>query len=354
MVETFDEANEDRNLELTMSTTTPPASSTSTKTALVITSFPSNPLTTTFTRGDNCGGINNPSRPPILMIDDEPSCMPPGFTGASSAFFSPGIACPSGYWTACHDTTGVASITTVTCCPTYGADISLSCVPNPLSLSEVWETMFCTWMAPRSPGTVITLTKSEDGRTSTVTERITANAGINAYGVRMVYQSSDLNPSSSSTSSTSASEDASSTPANPTANPYAGPSSSNGAVTTSGPEPGGLSTGAKAAIGVVVPLLVIGALVAGFLLWRRRRGAREAALSSAPPPPQPPSEGLEHTQYEHYVPAKQPGYDHYYSGTPQPHEMTTHWAASELPSTRAAVELPGELAGGGVQNQRWR
>lgn len=335
-----------------MSTTTPPASSTSTKTPLVITSFPSNPLTTTFTRGDNCGGIYGPRHPPILLIDNESSCMPPGFTGASSAFFSPGIACPSGYWTACHDTTGVASITTVTCCPTYG-DISLSCVPQPLSLSEVWETMFCTWMAPRSPGTAITVTKSDDGRTSTVTERVTANGGINAYGVRMVYQSSDLNPSSSSTS---ASEDASSTPANPTANPDAGPASSNGAVTTSGPEPGGLSTGAKAAIGVVVPLVVIAALVAAFLLWqRRRRAGGEAALSPAPPPP-PPSEGLDHHhQYGgHYVPAKPPGYDHYYSGTPQSHEMTAGWGASELPSTRAAVELPGDLGGGGMPKQGWR
>ncbi|KAK4103218.1 hypothetical protein N658DRAFT_407320, partial [Parathielavia hyrcaniae] len=187
------------------STTTTTAVSKTSKTALLITSFPSIPLTTTFVRpSSNCGALYSPRKPPVYLIDQDPSCLPPGFSTSNSAFFfSPGIACPSGYWTACHDTTGVSTITTVTCCPTYG-DISLSCVANPLTLSEVWETLFCTWLGPRSTATVVTVTKSVDGRTSTVTTPITWPQGLNAYGVRMVYESTDLETSTSTSTSSSA------------------------------------------------------------------------------------------------------------------------------------------------------
>ncbi|KAK4149071.1 hypothetical protein C8A00DRAFT_19204 [Chaetomidium leptoderma] len=352
-------------------------STTSTKTPLVITSFPSIPLTTTFTApGHDCGGIYDPGSPPVLVLDNEPSCLPPGFSTSNSAFFySPGIACPSGYWTACHDTSGVASITTVTCCPTYG-DLSLSCVPSPLSLSEVWESLFCTWQAPPSPGTVITLTRSQDGgRTSTVTERITGNAGINAYGVRMVYQATDLETSSSSASSTAGSSTATTSTNNPGTTSTGGPTDSTSEPASEGGGGGGgsLSAGASAAIGVVVPLVVIGALVLGFLLWRRKK--RQLLLQDQQQPPHPPPSsafyppteaaggggGYEQQQQQqqqqqfgnhHPKPPGQEEYYHYGNGNggaphqPQhPQEMAGHWVPPEMPSTRAAAELPGETAG---------
>jgi hypothetical protein len=324
-----------------MSTSTTTAVSKTSKTALVITSFPSVPLTTTFTRpSSDCGALYSPRRPPLYIIDNEPSCLPPGFSTSNSAFFySPGIACPSGYWTACHDTTGVSSITTVTCCPTY-RDITLSCVPNPLSLSEVWESLFCTWIAPRSTGTEVIVTKSVDGRTSTVTERVTWPGGINAYGVRMVYQSTDLEiPVTSTSTSTTLSSDG------PTRTGDTSPDPSSSKNTASADT--GLSTGAKAAIGVVVPLVVLGALLAALLFWRRKRKHQQ----QSPPMDhqQQPQPGLERYPLgdQHPKPPGSTGGGYYYYGgtrpQPQAQEMGGNWeTASELPSTRAAVELPGE------------
>jgi hypothetical protein len=224
----------------------------------VITSFPSIPLTTTFTRppGSACGGIYGPAKVNVFIIDDEPSCLPSGFSTSNSAFFfSPGVACPEGYWTACYDTTGVASITTVTCCPTYGA-ISLSCVPNPLKLRAQYETLFCTWRAPPSPGADVRVTKSDDGRTRFVMEHMTDPQGINAYGVRMVHEATDLLPPSSSSSSAS-----STTPPTPPPNPTSPPAATASPLGSDdgGGDNSGLSAGAKAAIGagVAVPLTVL-------------------------------------------------------------------------------------------------
>jgi len=329
---------------MSASTTT---GSTTTRTPLVITSFPLIPLTTTFTPpGPNCGGIYTPSYPPVFIIDNEPSCLPPKFsTSDSSFFYSPGIACPSGYWTACHDTTGAASITTVTCCPTYG-DISLSCVPSPLSLSEVWSTLFCTWGAPVSPGTVVTLTKSADGgRTSTVTNIVSSPGGINAYGVRMVYEASDLVSASSSAASTASSGSSSGTgQTSQTAGPTG---ASSGADSGTGSDSGsGLSTGATVAIGVVVPLVVIGAALLGLALWWRKRKRQQQA---GPPPTAPPTAPSDAPAYDYaamppaggYYPGAKQTTDHYYYGnSPQAHEVPGEWTPSEMPSTLQAAELP--------------
>ncbi|KAL2176183.1 uncharacterized protein P884DRAFT_278632 [Thermothelomyces heterothallicus CBS 202.75] len=336
------------------------------------------PLTTTFTpSATDCGGIYLPSSLMVYVIDNEPSCLPTGFsTSDSSFFYSPGIACPSGYWTACHDTTGASSITTVTCCPTYG-DISLSCVPNPEDLRNVWETLFCTWIAPPSPGTVITVTESSNGgRTSTVTESVASPGGVNAYGVRMLYQASDLQTSTSTTSTTStattstatastatASTDGTSTTSSPTGS---GPSQT---TTPDADSTGGLSEGAKAAIGVVVPVVVLGAVLLGLALWWRRRKRaqqqqREQYPSQYPPPnalaempgyqQQQQQQQLQLLQLQQQQPGAPPpksgdGWNksaeyYYYGGAapPQgPHELPgSRDQPSEMPSTMQAVELP--------------
>ncbi|KAK4241771.1 hypothetical protein C8A03DRAFT_12005 [Achaetomium macrosporum] len=316
----------------TMETSTSALASTTSPTPLVITSFPSVPLTTTFTRpNEGCGGIYLPDRPPLFMIDDRPSCLPSSFsTSDSSFFYSPGIACPSGYWTACYDTTGVASITTVTCCPTYG-DISLSCVADPLTLSSWWETLFCTWIAPET-GTVITTTDTR-GKTAVGTAQVTGPGGINAYGVRMVYQSTDL-LTSTSTSSSSASATTSTAASSSTAATVSSPAVSDSA--SSANSSSGLSTGAKAAIGVVVPLAVIGALILGLVCWRRRR---QVSVS----PEQDYAAAAPAGHHQLMDQPKPPAY--YYGGPPQqqPHEMQGTWHLPELPSSRqAAAELPAE------------
>ena len=331
--------------QFTMATSTSTSTSSSTtktsKTALVITSFPSVPLTTTFTApGTDCGGIYIPRKPGIFIIDDQTSCLPTSFSTSNSAFFySPGIACPSGYWTACHDTTGVASITTVTCCPIVG-DITLSCVPNPLSLSEVWESLFCTWIAPRSPGTTITVTKSDDGRTSTVLSQVQSAGGINAYGVRMVYQASDLDTATSTSSTLSTT----------TTPPTATPETSNPPTEAPSTDSGGLSTAAKASIGTIIPLVVLLAALGAWFFFRRRKRQQQqqqtpdsSALSSLPTQQH---EHMSQGGLEYYNTAVAPGSSggvykapgeeqHYYYGGQQqqqqyPQEMLAGWEPPEL------------------------
>ncbi|KAL1836085.1 hypothetical protein VTJ49DRAFT_5608 [Mycothermus thermophilus] len=252
---------------------------TTTRPHLTITSFPSIPLTTTFTRPSDCGGISVTN---VYIIDNKPSCLPDDFAGTvgdfSSFFYSPGIACPEGYWTACHDTTGVSSITTVTCCPTYGPGLSLSCVADPRTLSERWTSLFCTWIAPAS-GTDITVTASDTaGRTSTVTRHVVSPGGVNAFGVRMVYQASDMERTTTTTTTTTTSSShtaatrtsASDDDGAPTARPTS-PTTANPTDDPSSSSPSGLSTAEQAAIGVSVTLGAVLALVIAYLLWRWRR-----------------------------------------------------------------------------------
>ena len=278
-----------------------PSTSTSTYTPFTITSFPHNPLTTAFTAPNGkCSGIYQPTwMPGVAIIDDELSCMPSGFSKESTAFFSPGIACPSGYWSACHDTTGAASITTVTCCPTRG-DISLSCV-DPATLANVWSTLFCSWIAPES-GKAVTLTKSDNGRTSTVVQTMTPMGGINAYGVRMVYQSTDMAaPPARSTSDTTVSASASSVASTPSS---------------------GLTTGATVAIGVVIPVVVLAMIGAWFVWWRRRKQQLQSVPAVPPYNPQ-------NKQFENV----------YYAGVPvEPVPYKSE--LQEMPTTHAVAELP--------------
>lgn len=225
---------------------------TSTYTPVVLSSFPSAAaLTTTFTPPPACTGYyrTDPAYLTVVGQGTTGSCFPEGFATAATAFFSPGLVCPAGYHSACHDTRGVASITTVTCCPTRGA-VALSCV-DPSTLAGPWANMFCTWIAP-DDGAAVPVTEVADGITSTATFTVSAPAGLNAFGVRMVYQSSDLAAASSSSNGPR-------------------PSSSPTAASEPGDGAGGLSSGTIIAIGVVVPVVILGAAVVGFFLWRRRR-----------------------------------------------------------------------------------
>lgn len=235
------------------------AVTTSTYTPVLITSFPLNPLTTTFTPPAPCSGIYEST---VGIIDDRISCLPSGFSVPATDFFSPGIDCPSGYYTACHDTTGVQSITTVTCCPFRG-DISLSCV-DPAGLAGVWATLFCSWIAP-SLGTGVTMTLSDNGVTSTIVSQLTSPGGLNAFGVRMVYEATDT---SSKTSTTKSATGASQTSTN-TDTTSATQSATASVLPNKGD--GGLSTGGIVAIAVVVPIVVLALLGVSFFFWKRRK-----------------------------------------------------------------------------------
>jgi hypothetical protein len=235
---------------------------TSTTPAVVITSFPNIPLTTTFTAPADCSGLYQPSLG-VFMVDPMTSCLPSGFDVSSTAYFSPGVICPSGYVSACHDTRGVSTITTVTCCP-FRDEMSLSCV-NTVGLADAWSTLFCTWTA--GPTTSVSVTLSADaGTTSTSAVTFSGNQGFNAYGVRMVFESSDI--ASSTPSSAPKTNAANTTPSTPSTAPTT-------SATGSSPPSKGTSAGTIAAA-VIVPLVVLAAAGGIFLWWRRQRNRKTA------------------------------------------------------------------------------
>jgi hypothetical protein len=154
---------------------------TSTYTPITLSTFPPAPLTTTFTPPSQCVGFYVDSNG-ITVFGESSTCLPSGFGAAPTSYFSPGFSCPEGYHTACHDSKGVSSITTVTCCPSYG-DILLSCVDPSTRTVPGFESLFCTWVAPESSTTIL-ITESNHGTTSTVTGTAWAPDGVNALGVR--------------------------------------------------------------------------------------------------------------------------------------------------------------------------
>lgn len=106
----------------------------------------------------------------------------------------------------------------------------------------------------------ITVLKS-DGQTTTSSWGFSAGAGINAYGVRLVYQSSDLVAATTSAALGTGTTTSSSVSATGTSN------------TGMGMKPSGkLSTGEIIAIAVVVPLVALAILGTLFgWLWRKKR-----------------------------------------------------------------------------------
>ncbi|OAQ69920.1 transmembrane alpha-helix domain-containing protein [Pochonia chlamydosporia 170] len=255
-----------------MSSTDSQRASITKNTPSVVTSFAKNPLTTTFTRPKSCDGIYLSGF--LAMVDVSSSCLPDGFK--TDAYFSPGLICPSGYISACHDTTGVKSITTVTCCPTLkDPNVSLGCVTTS-TLTDSWSTLFCTWIGPESSDSTLPVTTSDRGVTSVKNLGFHSPGGLNAFGIRMVYEASDL-----------------STETKTTATPTGSASQSSGGAATSNPpsdtsNSGGLSTGAKVAIGVVIPIIALAALLGAFFWWRRRKHHYQVQpQTEGKPQPQP-------------------------------------------------------------------
>lgn len=229
---------------------------TSTYSSPILSSFPLDALTTTFTPPASCSGVYISGG--VAVIDADLACLPQGFTSLSTNYFSPGIQCPAGYVTACNDNAGVSSITTVTCCP-YRGDITLGCV-TPSTLSGVWETLFCTWIAPAS-GTTVSITQSDEegGSTSTTASSLSSPGGINALGVRMVYQSSDLAAASGTSTATST-----------------GAKNTGSAGNEDNDSGAGLSTGVTIAIAVIIPVVVVAITAGLFFFIRKRKQAQKA------------------------------------------------------------------------------
>jgi hypothetical protein len=306
------------------------SSSTTISPVPIITSFPLNPLTAQFTPPSDCTGIYESY---VYLVGQDTTCVPPSFGISSTSYYSPGLICPSGYSTACHDTTGVSSITTVTCCPVLSdIGVTLSCVPTPSRLADIWSTLFCTWVAPSDGTTLMATLSSANGVTSTSAVPFSWPEGLNAYGVRMVYESSDL--SAAATTSSQTSSHTSSSTSSTTTTSSSTSTSSTSSPTSSGTTNAGLSIGAKVAIGVIIPVVALIALGLAFFCYRRRKQTYKPVLAH-----QSPSSPQDNKPPPLYGGAAGP------TGT---YELSEQQRQSELPgdqglpNQRSPVELPTE------------
>ncbi|TPX07245.1 uncharacterized protein E0L32_010839 [Thyridium curvatum] len=184
------------------------------------------------------------------------ACLPTGWSPATDAYFSPGIHCPSGYTTACSNviTVGIVTETRATCCPSsYNCQTASNL---PFYSSEVCSFANPVW-------NTFVYTSSVFGG-DFVTSSQTAN-GINAYGIKLRWQSSDIATATPTTT--------------PEITPEAVPGSSQRLASSmpTGLTRGGstgLSAGAKAGIGVGAAAAVVFLLAGALLLWRRLRRQR--------------------------------------------------------------------------------
>lgn len=271
-----------------------------------ITSF-QGPFPTSFSSPPRCSDLTSNS---IVGFDFASSCLPKDFNPDPTAYYSPGTKCPSGYTAQDSCTRSSGQTSTMTCCPVR-SDLIMWCVDDPKTLSGAWESMFCTWSAGEHE-TVLLVTVDE---TSTPAVTMSGADGINAHGLRMVYESSDL---STSTTAATATDTTSSDPGSS----------------------GGLSTGAKAAIGVVIPVVVIALAIGLFFLYRRRKqryGAVGAAEGAAELPTEDKTGG-------HTVAASSEL--HGSSGMSYPGAMEPQ----EMPAQTFVPELPGSEAHEGTQS----
>ncbi|KAF7549083.1 hypothetical protein G7Z17_g6640 [Cylindrodendrum hubeiense] len=281
---------------------------------------------TAYTPGPACSAISSSI---IVGIDYASSCLPKSFHTNPSVYYSPGWECPTGYAapSRCTRSDGPdATVFTLTCCPARG-DITLSCLGDPTGLSGIWKSHLCTWSAGTKETVLLVTSTSLTGRsTATITSAVTMSGtdGINAYGIRMVYHSSDLPATTTEITAETAAATSAATSTSTTT-----PSStySRSIATSTGPasdeDSGGLATGAIVAIAVVIPLAAIAMLIGAFF-WFRRRKQREQNFTAVPTDTESPKE----------LPPDAMISELYGSMAAPP---------QELPTPAVIVELPGDI-----------
>ncbi|KAI1280270.1 hypothetical protein F5Y07DRAFT_338754 [Xylaria sp. FL0933] len=300
------------------------------------------PLTTTYAAitSKSCQSIHLATDSDGFWLergDVSEGCLPPDFTPLAGYYYSPGI-CQPGYTYACITTSGLGFGTTAaTCCPSgfscrrsradddnaacqstlrsdssYIGDLiaypdgDLSVIGRTTALIRAGEPVYAEGIPVRraasDPPWIITSTNSD----STQTETETLPTSISSTTNSLRSTSSTTNTSTSSSSRTSAEP------------------------TTTSTAQAGLSTGAKAAIGVGATLgflLLLAGIAVIYYIGKRRRRAST------------PSRGLQ----EAVIVTEKDSSRHisrYASGTQlraqelsaerEPVELTSHWAPAEL------------------------
>ncbi|OQE25318.1 hypothetical protein PENSTE_c006G02384 [Penicillium steckii] len=286
-------------------------------------------LTTTFTPPSSCisdlwlGSTSGKTWMNLGPISHS-ECLPSGWH--KTDYYSPGI-CPSGYGIAYTGLVerGDVTETAATCCPTLNGH---TYVTREGKSSTISESIDCLW-SPAPLTTEFTYTWTTNGSTMSTSTALSSNEHVNAYGVYIRWQESDL---SSITPSTPATNTAAATTGNTAATTTASATSTSTEKPANSSSSSGLSTGAKAGIGVGVGVggIIILALLGLFFVRRRNRagqskhnanGGNGAVLPSSPPSEMP-------TECAHELPTE------YYS-----QETSTNM--KELPVEEHVPELEG-------------
>jgi hypothetical protein len=205
----------------------------------------------------------------IIVLDAAKSCLPDDFQTDTAVYYSPGTACPSGYAVATGCAQGMGSTTTtLTCCPVrFG--ITMSCVDNPSTTRSELADYQCTWTAGDKPRKM-TYTWAGENSWGNVKTIMSDDDGVNAFGLRMVYESSDIpDPTAGGISHTNSFTSHDTSRGKPTGSADDKPSDDSISRSQS---PGGLLAGAKAGLGIGITLSIM--ILAACAIWLYRRSGR--------------------------------------------------------------------------------
>ncbi|KAF1973377.1 hypothetical protein BU23DRAFT_568385 [Bimuria novae-zelandiae CBS 107.79] len=186
-------------------------------------------------------------------------------TPASNAFYSPATACPPSWSAVATATSGRDQW--------IDGETALSCCPNGF---EDGSGGTCR---PASTGTFPVIecgeADAEENEFSTYTGASwPTSAPVNVPALQLRFQASDIGSASATVSSSTVG----SSTASSSISTLTGSTSPSSDSTNRGESRGGLSTGAKAAIGTVVPLAVIIIALAAFFLLRRRKNKKTTGM----------------------------------------------------------------------------
>ncbi|ESZ95604.1 hypothetical protein SBOR_4000 [Sclerotinia borealis F-4128] len=331
-----------------MSTTTS-ASTTS------ITSAPSSlvgPLTTTYTPpGSDCSQIfwaQNPLHQWLAqggIGSGSSTCMPSGYRRQTAYYYSPGI-CPTGYSAACSSFSTGSSLskTVATCCPT-----GYTCFANRPADEIYGCTSYFSDNETLSINSVSFDTVTAASTTSypimyaSTTVMVTSGVDfVGAYGIIIERATDDPTWESSTTSSSTSSSTASpiasgSTTLVSATSSSSGISSASTSTYISSPRTG-LTTGARAGVGVGVAFGIILICTGAFLLCKR---LRKRPQGSQPIPIV--DIGAQSQYYDKYNDGPQYNVPQYVAEAPA---TTVYQRGEELHGNPISYEMPGSSTPG--------
>ena len=310
------------------------------------------PLTTTYTpTGADCTSTylaaNNDNEWIQYGQPDTTQCVPTSFTAFENYYYSPGI-CPSGYTYACEAGVGT-STTQATCCPSgYTCRTGIDRDTDPFACASTYTSnTYLTFefyqFTSQTGGTATTVTTSSE----LTTVYVASDSGYNVEAYGMIVRRSAGDPEwSTSGSVTSATASTAQSTAGSVASSTTLFASSTTSASGSGGGSGsssGLSAGASAGIGVGVGLgciIIIGAIVAAYIVGRRKRKSQQAAAQGQGPSASPYADAI---PAEGQVAELNSGWKPY--GDFRAHNAATEMEAqgqsrSELGGASPPVELP--------------